>query len=413
MRISTNMMQQLGINSILQQQSDLSKTQNQLATGKQVLVASDNPVAASQMLSLQHTIDTTNQYQSNITSATNRLNFEEGVLQNTTNILQQVRTLAIAGNNATQTNQTRGYIASQIRQQLAQILSQANSTDDTGSYVFSGSKGNVQPFSVNGSGAYVYNGDQMQRFIQTGPSTQVADSDPGSSVFQMIRNGNGTFSVQPSSSNTGSAVVTTTSLVGNYTPSLPNGYTINFIQALPTDPITYQVTDSSGNPLKDTSGTVIPPQTYTSGQTISFAGAQLTVTGTPANGDTVAVKSSQNQDLFTTVNQLASALETQVYSPTQQAQLNNSVNAALTNLDQAMSSINTVEASVGTRLNAISSQQSINSDQVLHTTSVLSSIQDLDYASAVSKLNMQTTGLQAALQAYLRVQGLSLFSLLK
>lgn len=406
MRISTSMMQQLSVDAILQQQTQLSNTENQLATGKQVLTAADNPVAASQMLSLQHTIDTTNQYQSNITSATNRLNFEDSVLQNTTNILQQIRTLAIEGNNATQTNQTRSYISSEIKQQLEQIVSQANSTDSTGAYLFSGSKGNVLPFTADSSGTYTYNGDQTQRYIQTGATTQVADSDPGSSVFQMIRNGNGTFYVQAGASNTGTSVVTSTSLTGAYTPSLPNGYTVTFSQATSSSPITYQVTDSTGTPLG-------AAQTYTDGQAISFDGVQLTITGTPADGDTYTVNSSKYQDLFTTVSQLASTLNTTVTSDAGQAKLNNEINSELTNLDQAMSSINTVQASIGTRLNSLSSQQSINSDQVLQTQSVLSSIQDLDYASAVSKLNMQTTGLQAAEQAYLRVQGLSLFSLLK
>jgi len=37
----------------------------------------------------------------------------------------------------------------------------------------------------------------------------------------------------------------------------------------------------------------------------------------------------------------------------------------------------------------------------------------LDYAQAASRLNMQMTGLQAAQQSYVKVQGLSLFNYLK
>jgi flagellar hook-associated protein 3 FlgL len=43
---------------------------------------------------------------------------------------------------------------------------------------------------------------------------------------------------------------------------------------------------------------------------------------------------------------------------------------------------------------------------------VLSETEDLDYAEAISKFNLQSVSLQAAQQAYSRVQGLSLFNFL-
>jgi flagellar hook-associated protein 3 FlgL len=42
----------------------------------------------------------------------------------------------------------------------------------------------------------------------------------------------------------------------------------------------------------------------------------------------------------------------------------------------------------------------------------LSSLQDIDYASAISQLNQQTVALQASQQAYAQVQKLSLFNYL-
>ena len=43
----------------------------------------------------------------------------------------------------------------------------------------------------------------------------------------------------------------------------------------------------------------------------------------------------------------------------------------------------------------------------------LSEVQDLDYAEAVSRLNQQLLSLQAAQQAFVKVQGLSLFNYLR
>ena len=42
-----------------------------------------------------------------------------------------------------------------------------------------------------------------------------------------------------------------------------------------------------------------------------------------------------------------------------------------------------------------------------------SELNDLDFAEAVSRLNLQTTALQAAQQAYIKIQGLSLFNYLR
>jgi flagellar hook-associated protein 3 FlgL len=71
-----------------------------------------------------------------------------------------------------------------------------------------------------------------------------------------------------------------------------------------------------------------------------------------------------------------------------------------------------VRADVGVRQNQVENQQSLNEDFNLQLEQTLSSVQDLDYAQAISELNLQLTALQAAQQAYVKVQGLSLFNYL-
>jgi len=43
---------------------------------------------------------------------------------------------------------------------------------------------------------------------------------------------------------------------------------------------------------------------------------------------------------------------------------------------------------------------------------MLSQVQDLDYAEAIARLSLQKTGLEAAQQTFIKVQGLSLFNFL-
>ncbi|GAB4290861.1 MAG: flagellar hook-associated protein FlgL [Thiohalomonadaceae bacterium] len=421
MRISSRYFQTMGVNSILDQQVKLSKTQNQLASGKRILTPSDDPVATSQLMQLRQTENTVTQFQANATAAVNRLNTEEGVLDSVTNLLQRVRELAIQAANATQTNDTRRFIASEVRQRLEELVGLANTKDGNGEYLFAGSKGFTEPFVPNAAGGYDYFGDDSQRLLQIGAGRQVADGNSGSEVFQLIRNGNGTFVTEvnqdPLNPNQGTGVIDGGSVQGSFIPALTNGvngYTLRFIQVAPTDPITYEVFetgDPAETPITLAGGTTVG--TYIDGEPIAFRGALVTVTGVPADGDTFTIRSSEYQDIFQSLSDFVATLETSVNTPAGLAQLNNNIGSFLSNVEQGMNNILTVRASVGARLNAIDGQRYINDDQLLQTTQIISSIEDLDYAEAVSRLNLQLAGLEAAQQTYLKVQGLSLFNFLR
>ena len=73
MRISTSWAQQTAVNSMLDQQSRLQQTQMQLSTGKKILTPSDDPAAAARIIDLNQSIKQTEQYQSNINAARQRL----------------------------------------------------------------------------------------------------------------------------------------------------------------------------------------------------------------------------------------------------------------------------------------------------------------------------------------------------
>jgi len=85
---------------------------------------------------------------------------------------------------------------------------------------------------------------------------------------------------------------------------------------------------------------------------------------------------------------------------------------SLTELDVALDRVLAVETTIGARMNALDRQESINDDYILDMNSAASDLGDLDYAEAISKFNIQNTVLQAAQQAFSRVQNLSLFNYL-
>ena len=182
-------------------------------------------------------------------------------------------------------------------------------------------------------------------------------------------------------------------------PAAYNGdaYTIKFTAAN-----AYEVDDTTTN-------AVVTTGSYSSGQSIAFNGVQVTLSGTPATGDSFGVAPSSNQSIFTTVQNLVTALQAGATSPAAQAQLNNSIGSAINNIDQSLNQVSNVRSSIGGRLNSITTQLSVSGSQQVQLQTSISSLQSLDYASAITKLDQQNTTLSAAMQAYTLTQGLSLF----
>jgi flagellar hook-associated protein 3 FlgL len=400
MRLSTAEISQTSINAILDQQSQLNHTQQQLSTGRRIVTPADDPAGAVQVLNLQSAIDTNTQLQKNGNAATARLNLEQSSLTQVQNVLQRVRTLTLQANNGTQTNESRSSIAAELSQSLKSLISLGNTRDSNGEYIFAGSQTTTQPFTQTPSNTFTYAGDEAQRFLQIDSSRQVATNDPGSSVFMQIANGNGKFNATPAAGNTGSGIIDPGS-VTDTTVYTGDTYSIQF-----TGANTYDVVDTT------TGTTVLSNQTYQSDSSISFAGIQTSISGTPATGDTFTIAPSGQQSVFQTVQNIVDTLNTPTSSAASNAKLHNSINQQLSALDQALGNIINKQAGVGSRLTAISSQQSLQQDWGVQLKSAQSKIQDVDYASAISQYQLQLTGLQAAQKTYTQVQGLSLFKYL-
>jgi flagellar hook-associated protein 3 FlgL len=399
MRISTAGFHQQTIDLINDKTAELAITQAQLSSSKRINSPADDPVAAVHILQLNQAIAQTTQFGRNSDAANARLSTEDSTLSNVTNLLQHVRDLAVQANSGANDPTSRAAIATDLTQSIAQLLDLANSRDANGEYLFSGLTTQSQPFARSASGSVTYSGDQGARLIQVSQNQKIADSNNGFAVFQNIPAGNGTFTTTTSSTNTGTLQVGNTSIT---TPSawVPGTYAIKF-----SAPDTYTITDASNN--------TVSTGTYAPGGTITFNGASISLQGIPAAGDTVAVATSGTQDVFTTLDQFAAALQGQTNSPSQNAQYGTTLGNILTQLDQALGHVDDVRATVGTRVNAVTTAKSTGQSHQVDLQTSLSSLQDLDYASAIGKLTLQQTGLQAAEAAYSKISQLSLFDYIK
>ncbi|RDS82095.1 flagellar hook-associated protein 3 [Dyella monticola] len=411
-RISTSWMYQQQVNTMLDQQSSLSATENEVSTGNAINVPSDNPTGAAQIVSLNHILAENSQYTSNITSANTRLSTESNTLTSVSNLLNSINDVGLGAINSTLSSSDLSNMATELTQYRNQLVQLANTTDANGQALFAGTSTTTTPFVLNSStGSVTYAGNDQQAFTAIGPGLQVANGDAGGSLFMNLPAGNGSFVASAGASNTGTLVVgansvTDTAAYQAATASGPLNDTITFGANG-----TYSVTDAAGNPVTDSSGNPITG-TYTDGGAITFDGMSITMSGTPAAGDTVNVQSdtaSNTQDVFTTINNMISALQ----SGDSSAQLSNTMNRQLESLSQAMGSVSTTQVAVGTRIDAVQQQQSDYSDLSVTYQTALTDVQGVNMASAISNLSLQSTALQASQEAFAKVQGTSLFDYLQ
>lgn len=396
MRVTQNLDQSQFLAAIQSLESGINQTQNQMSSGKQFTTASQNPTAAGAVNDYTQALAQNQQYATNASSAQTNLNTEDNALTQLQNQLQSLRGLALEAGNGVLSNTDRAAIATQAVQIQNSVLALANTTNGNGEYIFSGFAAQTQPFTLSAAGA-TYNGDQGQRQIQIAAGQTVADGDNGNTVFNQIKTGNGTFTVAANAGNTGSGIIGATT-VSN--PAAYDGgtYSINF-----TAPGTYQVMEGA---------TLVTSGSYTDGSTIAFNGVQVTLSGQPAAGDSFSLAPSGTQSIFATVQNLVTALQTGVTTPGSAVSLNNSLSGAINNIDQALQNTSDVQASVGGRLNSITTQQSVATSQQTQLQTSISQLQSLDFASAITTLDQQNTTLSAAMQAYTLTQGLSLFKYL-
>ncbi len=184
MRVSTSWVQQQSVNAMLGQQANISHTQSQLSSGLQNLTPSDDPIAATQILDIQDSIDKTTQYQENADVAKARNRLESSVLMNIREDLLSVRESALqAMNEATLTADDKLAINEQVKQIKESLYGLVNTQDSNNEYIFSGALSKTPTFSKNPA---IYQGGEIQRELQISKERKIADGDTGFEIFENV-----------------------------------------------------------------------------------------------------------------------------------------------------------------------------------------------------------------------------------
>lgn len=306
MRVSTQHLYENGAARLSDLQTGLQKTQEQIASGRRILTAADDPIAATRAMEVTQAQSMNSQYGVNRMYARNTLSQVEVSLASVTELFQNVKTAIISARNGVLGDTERGFHATELSGRLQELLGLANTRDESGNYLFSGFQTNTPAFVQTATGA-TYQGDTGQQLVQVDATRQMASSSPGSTVFQG---------------------------------------------------------------------------------------------GAPGGAE----------DVFKTLTDLISLLQTPVVTPADSAALTAGLATASTNMSLAMDNVLTTRAAIGARLNEIDSLDSVGEDRHLQYSQALSKLQDLDYTQAITELTQQKITLEAAQQSFAQTSKLSLFN---
>jgi len=185
MQISTNAYFRSQTENIQDLKTQTVKLQEQIATGKQLNIASDDPVAFSDLAMLKARDARLQQYGRNIDVARQKLTLEETALSQSTNILTRIHELSIQGANDTLSKVDRQLIATEVRGLSDTLFGLANTLDANGLPIFGGFQSGL-PFEKSDSGAVIYHGDSFEVEQAVGDHERVTVGFSGHNVFDRV-----------------------------------------------------------------------------------------------------------------------------------------------------------------------------------------------------------------------------------
>jgi len=398
-RISTGMMFNQSISMMMAKQNKMNHLEQQLATGKKLVSAKDDPVAAGTAVGLDRAVAELDRFARNGDVVENRLGLQENALAQAGEMMAHITELTIQANNPALSAADLKSIASELKSVRDGLLSLANSTDGTGRYLFGGTDDADAPFKLS-NGVVTYNGDQTQRQVEVAPDTFVKDALPGSEIFLRIRTGDGTLDGSAAGTNTGTGVLTTFGrdpASGNWDGA---GYTLRF-----TGPDAYEVVDATN--------TVVKTGAFKAGEDITFEGVSMRIEGEPKAGDSFGIGAADARDIFSTLDGMINALDNAADDPTAVARQQNILQAGIRDVARASEKFIDARAAGGAQLKAIDDAGALRDANGVTLKTTLSAMRDLDYAEAIGQYQLEQISLQAAQTIFTQMQQMSLFNAIR
>ncbi len=399
MRVSSNQMFSQVSESILKQEAEFSRLVEQMSTGRRILSAGDDPLAASQAVNVAGALSQANAFKSNRASADQALNAQESALGSATTTMQSVLERLVNAGNGTLSDTDRKSLATDLKGMRDALIGLANSTDGNGRYIFSGYDSETPAYEQDGS--YLVAADRNRApTVQVSQSRVIAAGVVGSEVFSRANPGSNSYVVGAADTNVGTARVGT--LVTDTTITAASR-TVTFAGV--PDALTYSFVNDAGT---------LVTRPYVEGEALDLDdGMSLPLSGTPVVGDSFQVKHIQDDgvvDMFGSLDKLIAGLEMATTDDPQAAAAWANIKAEHTKvLQNGYDNILTIRSNLGSKMQEVDALNGVGTSDTLAYSKQLSGLEDVNIVTAMSEATQRQTALQAAGMAFRMIQGLNLF----
>lgn len=229
MQISTKTFNEQSIAQFNEISAKIQNTQNKIATGKNVIRASEDPVKAIKISAVKDYKVLVERFNTNINYSKSRLEQSEVAMKEIENSLVRYLELTIQAKNDTYTPDDRNAIQKEMEQIQSLVLNLSNSKDSNGNALFSGFKSNILPFTQNLEGDVYYLGDQGNPTSQISETNFVSNSINGAKAFMRVDTSEGytdIFSIMNNISSNIQTITENDDAIGNIKSAL-NHVTLN------------------------------------------------------------------------------------------------------------------------------------------------------------------------------------------
>jgi len=163
MRVSSSQTSSIMLQSIDHSSKEMGKLMTEMASGKRVLVPSDDPIASTRVIQLNREESAIDQYQDNITTASSSMAQQETMLGSVSDALLSVRDDLVQASNGTNNAEALNSFGTEIASLTASMVASLNYCDGDGHYMFSGTASDQETITMDENGNYVYNGNDEHR----------------------------------------------------------------------------------------------------------------------------------------------------------------------------------------------------------------------------------------------------------
>ncbi|MDE1230508.1 flagellar hook-associated protein FlgL [Vibrio aestuarianus] len=380
-------------NDIRRQESKVHHNQAQLASGKKLLSASDNPLATHYIQNVGQQEEQLRQYLDSIVLVRNRLEHQEVIIANTESFADQAKRTVMEMINGSLSPEDREAMARELQEVSNNVLNLANVQDESGNYIFGGTKPKNQPFFRDNAGNVTYAGDDYQRKMKISNSLEVPFNNPGSKVFMEIDNPFGDYEPDYQLKE-GSELLLERAT--NLNPDDQSSYKVTFVD-MPNGKYGYQL---------EQDGSVVSADEFDPQKGIQYQDITIHVKGQISKGDVVSLEPRSTYSLFDSYKEAIALSQSSVSDASSTAKLHQITEE----FHAAFIHLNKVRTDIGARLSTLDIQEEQHEDFRISLARSKSNFEDLDYAEAVIEFNENSRALQASQQAFGKTKDLTLFN---